>query len=427
MTTKGTISALTDRLTRLLTHADRPSIIRLVRRPEKTTQRSSCVLTVSRDSRPTWAEISLQNLKANFRTLRGYVGPHVQVCAVVKADAYRHGLIECATALQEEGAEWFGVTSTQEGTMLRRAGIRGRILLFTGFWRGDEDEIIAQRLTPSVWESWHLESLQRATRGRRNSSLAVHLKIDTGMARLGVQLSDLPATASYLRTHSEILLEGIFTHLASAENVGAPEVDAQLARFQEAVNIVRRSGLAPQYLHAANSAAIVTRSDSWHNMVRPGISLYGYYLPFAGSHECRPPTVTPVLSWKTRVISLRRLTSGQPIGYNGTYTTKRESRIAVLPVGYADGLNRHLSSGGRVLIHGGYVPIVGRISMDLTMIDVSDVPGVAIGDEVILLGSSGPHSITASDHADVASTIPYEILCNISKRVPRHFTNDSTQ
>lgn len=345
------------------------------------------------------------------------------MCAVIKADAYRHGIVECATALERAGTRWFGVTTTEEGVQLREAGIFGRILLMTGFWHGDEEEIIQKHLTPAVWEYWHFVSLRRAAQKLGKVDVPIHLKIDTGMARLGVPWADLQPTIDDLKTQSELQLEGIFTHIASAEILGEMAVTEQLARFSESATLIRQSGYTPKYEHAGNSAAIVSRREAWHNMVRPGISLYGYYPAFS-PRQPETPKVFPVLSWKTRIISIRKTPRGQRIGYNGTFTTVRDSRIAVLPVGYADGLNRQLSSRGRVLIRGQFAPMLGRISMDLTLVDVTDIDGVQIGDEVVLLGTSGAERIDASEHAALASTISYEILCNISKRVPRHYLND---
>lgn len=379
-----------------------------------------CAAAGPRVGRPTWTEVSLSTLRANFQSIQQYVGPQVKVCAVVKADAYRHGIVECATALQAEGAQWFGVTSTEEGVQLRQAGICGRILIMAGFWRGDEEEIIRQRLTPAVWEPWHFESLGMAAR-RCRSSIRVHLKVDTGMNRLGMLSEDLPAAARYFHSYPELTLDGIFTHLASAETPDAPDVQAQIDSFRQMVESVRQIGMSPQWIHAANSAAIVSRHDSWNTMVRPGISLYGYYLPFTSRTEIKLPKISPVLSWKTRIVSLRAIAAGRQVGYGGTYTLRRLSCIAVLPVGYADGLSRQLSSRGKVLVNGNYAPIVGRISMDITLVDVTDIPRAQIGDEVNLIGASRDRSITASDHAALASTIPYETLCNISKRVPRIF------
>ena len=371
-------------------------------------------------SRPTWAEISLKHLRDNFRSIRRYVGPRVTLCAVIKADAYRHGLIECAKALQKEGAHWFGVTSTEEGVQLRQAGIKGHILLMAGFWLGDEDDIVVQGLTPAVWERWHLDLLEVAAK-KRGNSVNVHLKVDTGMSRLGVLSTEMPNMIKCLRSCRHLSMDGMFTHLASAEAIAAPEVRTQIELFRDIVAQARHAGLSPKHLHVANSAAIVSAWDSWNNMVRPGISIYGYYPRFTGGVQPATPVVVPVLSWKTRVISVRHIAAGHAVGYNRMHVVNRASRIAVLPVGYADGLNRQLSSLGRVIIRESYAPILGRISMDLTLVDITEIPEANIGDEVILIGTDGGRTISASDHANAASTIPYEILCNISKRVPRRY------
>ncbi|HEY6935917.1 MAG TPA: alanine racemase, partial [Terriglobales bacterium] len=257
------------------------------------------------NARPNWAEVSLGALRRNYRALRKLAGSEVEICAVVKADAYGHGSRECARALQAEGARWFGVTSTAGGLHLRHSGISGRILLMTGFWQGDEPEIIHDQLAPAVWESWHLELLQLAVAKAERRHVAVHLKVDTGMGRLGVGMAELPAILAQLRAADRLALEGVFTHLASAEVVGAADAAKQLAKFEQAIALVRQEGFAPKYFHAANSAAMVSLPQSRKNLVRPGISLYGYYLPFTGSDSIQPPQVEPVLSWKTRVISLR--------------------------------------------------------------------------------------------------------------------------
>ena len=373
------------------------------------------------NSRPTWAVVSLRILRSNFRHIQNFVGPKVTVCAIVKADAYGHGTVDCARALAAEGASWFGVTSTDEGVQLRQAGISGRILLMTSFWRGDEAAVTDHQLTPAVWSLEQLQLLSAHCAG--NANVPVHLKVDTGMGRLGATLAELPGLLKYLRSVPQLCLEGVLTHFASAEVIGAEDVEAQVNCFRTALSLVEKAGFSPKFVHTANSAAIVTRTDSWGNMVRPGVALYGYYPRFVGGEPEQVPAVEPVLSWKSRLISLRSVGSGQPLGYNGTYVTSRDSRIAVLPVGYADGLNRQLSSKGRVIVRGAYAPIVGKVSMDLTLIDVTDIPGAAVGDEATLIGRSGELGISAYDHADAASTIPYEILCNISKRVPRRYSD----
>jgi len=375
-------------------------------------------------TRPTWAEISLANLRHNFRSLREHVGKAVNICAVVKADAYGHGALQCALALEREGATWFGVTSLDEAIPLREAGIKGRILLMTGFWPGEERELLQLHLTPTVWSVEQVALLEKASSGQ--SRCGVHVKVDTGMGRLGVTLEELPRLLASLKSSPHLFLEGLSTHLASSEALDEASVDEQLKIFEDARATVQNADFKSPIIHVANSCAILSRPQSWNDMVRPGIALYGAALPLQrGGREIDDPVLPlkPVLSWKTRILSLREMPAGQALGYNGTYSTKLPSCIAVLPVGYADGLNRRLSSRGRVLLRGQYAPIVGRISMDLTLIDVTAIPGATVGDEVILIGKSGEAEITAREHAMLAGTIPYEVLCAISKRVPRRYSS----
>lgn len=350
----------------------------------------------------------------------------VTVCAVVKADAYGHGAVECSRALEGEGANWFGVTSLDEAIPLREAGIRSNILLMTGFWRGEESEIIRLHLSPTVWELWQIESLDKAAASLGVMQHPVHLKVDTGMGRLGVGVDQLPAVLRGLSAAKHLVLEGISTHLAASEIMDAPSVAEQEHNFDIARKMVREAGFAPVFVHMANTGAVISRRETWNTMVRPGVALYGYYLPFQrAGREVSGGTlrlsVKPVLTWKTRILSLRNFSANQPLGYGGTYVTKAPAHVAVLPVGYADGYNRQLSNRGRVIVRDHYAPIVGRISMDLTLADVTGIPGVSVGDEVILLGSSDGLSVDALEHAELANSTPYEILCNISKRVPRRY------
>ncbi len=377
-------------------------------------------------TRPTWAEVSLRNLRYNFGVVERHVGPGVTVCAVVKADAYGHGATECALALVEEGARWLGVTSLDEAIPLRDEGIKTRILLMTGFWRGEEEEIVRLKLTPTVWEPGQIELLERAAVKLGVSKHSVHLKVDTGMGRLGVAPEDVPHVCAALKSSPHLSLEGLSTHLASSEVLDAPSVGEQLKCFEKVQRVLRSEGFDPPLIHAANTGAVISRRESWNSMVRPGIALYGYYLAFerAGREVSGSKlrlAVKPVLTWKTRILSLRDMRANQALGYGGTYVTKAPARIAVLPVGYADGFNRQLSSRGRVIVREHYAPIVGRISMDLTLADVTGLPGIAVGDEVVLLGSVDGLSVDALEHAALAHTSPYEILCSISKRVPRKY------
>ena len=377
-------------------------------------------------TRPTWAEVSLAKLRQNFLTVQKHVGPNVTMCAVVKADAYGHGAAECSRALEAEGAKWLGVTSLDEAIPLRDAGVRANILLMTGFWRGEESEIIRLHLTPTVWEPWHIETLEAAAAGLGVVQQPVHLKVDTGMGRLGVGVEQLPAVLTALKAAKHLVLEGLSTHLASSEIMDAPSVAEQERGFDAARRMVREAGIEPTFVHMANTAAVISRRETWNSMVRPGVALYGYYLPFqrAGREvsggTLRLP-VKPILTWKTRILSLRDFGANQALGYGATYVTKAPAHVAVLPVGYADGYNRQLSNRGRVIVREHYAPIVGRISMDLTLADVTGIPGVAVGDEVILLGECEGLSVDALEHAELANSTPYEILCNISKRVPRKY------
>lgn len=369
-------------------------------------------------------------MRENFRTVQKHVGAGVTVCAVVKADAYGHGAVECSRALEAEGASWLGVTSLDEAIPLREAGVQSDILLMTGFWRGEESEIVRLHLTPTVWELWHIETMEKAAAlsGARHP---VHLKVDTGMGRLGVAVAELPALLAALQAAKHLTLGGLSTHLASSEILDAPSVADQLHKFEEARRTVHDAGMTPTFVHVANTGAVISRREASasmnrNTMVRPGIALYGYYLPFqrAGREvsggTLRLP-VKPILTWKTRILSLRSFPGDQALGYGATYITKAPAHVAVLPVGYADGYNRQLSNRGRVIVRDHYAPIVGRISMDLTLADVTGIPGVAVGDEVILLGSGDGLSVDALEHAVLANSSPYEILCNISKRVPRRY------
>jgi alanine racemase len=369
----------------------------------------------------TWAEVSLAALGENFHAVQKHVGKGVTICAVVKADGYGHGAIECARALESEGAPWLGVTDAAEGLALRSAGVNARILLMTGIWKGEEDGIVAQDLTPTIWELWHIESLERAAR-QRQSVLPVHLKLDTGMNRLGAPREALPRLCEMLSACKHLTLEGVSTHFASAEVLDAEDALRQMNRFEQGLTILHSYGLRPRLIHMGNSAAMTARPDTWKTMVRPGIALYGYSLAFTRGGE--PAAVAslplrPVLSWKTRVLTLKEVAAGEAVGYMGTFVTESRRRIAVLPVGYADGYPRLLSNRARVIVGGEYAPVVGRVSMDLTIIDVSHISGVAVGDEVILIGAVSGKSVDAVELARLCESVPYEILCGLSQRVPR--------
>src|SRR5215472_8006030 len=376
---------------------------------------------------PSWVEVSLTALRNNFRTILSFVQPEADVCAVVKSDAYGHGALTCSVALQKEGAKWFAVSTCEEGMALRKKGITGRILLLGGVWRGEEEDVVRHELTPAVWDWNHLELLENAAEKLKpQHAISVHLKVNTGMNRLGVDLNDLLQMFEAIQSAPHLTLEGMFSHFAAAETCDAPQADVQLKRFEKALEIAARFNLNPPIRHMANSAGIVTRPGARFNLVRPGISLYGYYLPFTsvvtrGSDPSLELPVKPVLSWKTRITQIREVEPGQPVGYSSGYVTEFPTKVAVLSVGYGDGLNRQLSSRGRVIIRDDYASIIGNVSMNLTTVDVTGIPGVEVGDEVVILGGTAKRKITAWEHANLASTIPYEVLCSISSRLPRKY------
>jgi alanine racemase len=296
--------------------------------------------------------------------------------------------------------------------------------MLSGFWRGEEEEVLLRNLTPAVWQPWHIELLEAAAeRLNYEMPVRVHLKLDTGMGRLGLQLRDLPAFLETLARMKHVRVEGVFSHFAASEVIDEPSNDAQVRCFDQALAMIRQSGIEPMYCHISNTGAIMTRERAWYNMVRAGLALYGYHSPFVSSSNGLPHNDTlklePVLSWKTRIIEVKDMAAGKAIGYNGTFVTKAPSRLAIIPAGYADGLSRLLSNKGRVIVRGAYAPIVGNISMDLCEIDVTKIPGVSVGDEVTIIGTKDGCTISAFEHAELSSTIPYEVLCSIGRRVPR--------
>jgi alanine racemase len=376
-------------------------------------------------TRPNWAEISLSALAENYHAVARHLGSGVTPCCVIKCDAYGHGVIESARALEDAGALWLGVTSTEEGIAVREAGVQLPILVMTGFWRGEEEALLVHRLTPAIATAEHVEALEAAAVAVAcRHKVSVHLKVDTGMSRLGVSLDDLPALAARIAASPVVELQGVFSHLSESEVLDSPVAEHQRMEFERAIALLAAAGLHPQYRHLANTAAVAARPETWNNMARPGLALYGYNLVCErsgqGPDAVQPDLpVRPVLTWKTRIIALRSIPTGTAVGYNQRWHAARPTRLAVIPVGYGDGFNRQLSNQGQVIISDHYAPIVGNVSMDLTMIDVTDIPEGALGDEVLLIGRSPHCTVGADDMARLAHTIPYEILCGLSPRVPR--------
>lgn len=368
--------------------------------------------------RPTWAEIDLDALAGNFRVIREHVGPDVKVMAAVKADAYGHGAIECARRLELEGIDWFGVALPEEGIELREAGITKPILCLGGFWKGQEALCLQHALTPVVYRPDMVESLDRAA-GAAGSMADIHVKVDTGMGRLGVRTESLRQFCDALARFRNVRVDGVMTHLAAADDETCEDFTKdQLERFEQAVRIFRELGFAPSYVHAANSAATFAYPESWGNLVRPGGALYGF------SRDVLPPQIEtpllrPVMSLRSRIMLVKSIGKGERLGYGCTFESSRQSVIATVPIGYDDGYARALSNCGRVIVRGKFAPVVGRVSMDLTLIDVTDVAGVVLDDQVTLLGRDGELSITAEEIAETIGTLSYEVTCLVSNRVPR--------
>ena len=377
------------------------------------------------DTHPVWAEISRSALLHNFRLLRSLAAP-AELLAVVKANAYGHGAIASSQALAKGGARWLGVTSVDEGVAVRAACPDAEILAMCGLWPGEAETARTHRITPIVWESVHLDEAARS-----GQPLSVHLEIDTGMSRQGVHLAELPSLLAKLQGRSSLHLDGVMTHFHSPEVLDRATTEKQIAQFVTGLDTIVERGLHPRWIHAGNSAtllnsgaaALVSLAKKYgaEAMLRPGLALYGYAPRFTGGAKPKvADELKPVLTWKSLVASLRTVEPGETAGYCATFRAARPTRLALLAVGYADGLNRLLSNRGTVLLRGQRAPIAGRISMDLTIVDVTDIRDVEIGDEAVIIGAQGAEKmITAYDHADIAGTIPYEILCNINARVPR--------
>jgi alanine racemase len=376
--------------------------------------------------RPTWAEIDLDALAENLRVIRAEVARDVSVMAAVKANAYGHGAVPCALRLESEGTDWFGVAMPEEGIELRQAGVTKPILCLGGFWAGQEAACLQQRLTPVVYRLDMIEALDSAARDA-GIIADVHVKIDTGMGRLGVRSDDVRAFCDSLSRFQNIRVDGLMTHLAAADDPAQEDfTNDQLKRFQHAITLFREKGFVPAFVHAANSAATFAYPQARGNIVRPGGTLYGF------RRDVLPPKfetsqLRAVMSLHSRIMLLKTVGKGEKLGYGCTFETTRESRIATVPIGYDDGYRRALSNRGRVIVGGSFAPVVGRVSMDLTLIDVTDVPGVSLNDQVTLLGSDGALSITAEDLAEAAGTISYEVTCGISPRVPRTYLENRNE
>jgi alanine racemase len=384
--------------------------------------------------RPTRAEVNLANLRHNFRVLESHLakgdspapalpGKRPRIWGVLKADAYGHGASAVARTLERAGMQGLCVALLEEAIELRSAGIRIPILVMGGYFgarRAGIEEMFEHGLTPVVYDAAEIERIATVIRYSDRAPLRVHVKVDTGMGRLGVSPAELPGVLDALARHPEVQLHGLMTHLACADGDDLSSTEDQLRRFHELHTQVRERGLHPTVLHAANSAAMIRMPAAWLDAVRPGIALFGVP-PRTGLL----PELRPVMRVRSEIVALRTIQKGEAIGYGHTWRAERDSRIATVPMGYADGLDRLLSNKGHGLVQGRRAPIAGTVSMDLTMLDVTDIPNPRTGDEVVLLGPQegplGKDILTADEIAEKTGRISWEVLTSVSRRVPRFY------
>lgn len=363
----------------------------------------------------TWVEVDLQAIRNNVRWVVEQSG--VAVMAIVKADGYGHGSVAVARAALQAGATWLGVARFEEALELRQAGFQTPILLLGYLSKAQMEYAIQSDLSITVWTSEQIEALEHHAR-RLGHNAQVHLKIDSGMGRIGALPQDAPNLARKLAQSKHLVWEGVFTHLARADESNPAPTDQQLERFRFALEQMRALFPPSLRIHTANSAAALSRSDALFDMVRLGIAMYGLH----PSPACPlPPAFKPALSWKTILSHVKRLPAGEGISYGHIYTTQTTERIGTLPIGYADGFRRW--QGNRVLVGGKKVAVIGRVCMDQCMVQLDEVPETEAGDEVVIIGKQGEQQITAEEVASTWGTINYEVVCGIGKRVPRIYLN----
>jgi alanine racemase len=386
--------------------------------------------------RPVWAEISLSGLKHNLDAIRRYVNPPSEkradprkVLSIIKGNGYGHGGPEIAPALEKFGSDWFGVASVGEGMELRKAGVRKPVLVLGGFWPGEEMNAVEHNLTPAIHRCEHLTLLDAAAAKARKKNFGFHLKIDTGMNRLGISARDVDCFANQLAKCKRLELTGTFTHLASSEvftdTPTGRETPEQLSLFFGALDRLRALGVAPGLVHIANSAAIAARPEAWADRVRPGAVLYGYH-PGFDPMELRAKyeaalALRPVMSLRARLITVRSIPAGAGVGYNASWVSKRPSIVAVLAAGYGDGVHRSLGNRGCVYIRGYRAPIIGIVSMDVSMLDVTDVPDVKIGHIATLYGTDGDNTYPANVVARTIHTVTSDLITGVTRRVRRFY------
>lgn len=368
--------------------------------------------------RPTFAEINCTNLRYNYLNIRKTV-KGARVMAVIKADAYGHGMVECANALNKADVrpEYFGVALAEEGIELRKSGISQPILVFSPFLRSDAEQYFKYELMATIFSTEHLKLISEYTHRKK---LKVHVKIDTGMGRLGVKYSEAAEFVKKAVSEKNIVTDGIYTHFATSDEADKSFAELQLSRFRSVVDRLRKEKINFGLAHAANSGAILDMPDSYFDMVRPGISLYGYYPSEETSESIK---LKPVMSLISFISNVKEIEKGESVSYGRKYIAAKNTRIASIPAGYADGILRGLTNRIHGIVKGKLIPQVGQICMDRIMFDLNGNK-IRTGDRVVLLGREGKVKIDAWDWSRILNTIPYEITCNISKRVPRFYTGE---
>ena len=376
-------------------------------------------MTQFSQGRPTRCFIDHAALRWNLSHIKKTIGRNVNILSMVKADAYGHGAVPVAQTLAAAGSYAFGVATVTEGIELRQAGVKQPILVLAGAYVEQLDQFLKYNLTPVLHELETLKALDRKVQARR-TTLGIQLEVDTGMGRIGFPSAETDAWLPALWKLKALKLAGVFSHFADAETANEKYTERQLKHFQRVLDRLRRAGIVHSSSHMSKSAALITVPAAHFAMVRPGLILYGMY---PSAQIKKQISLKPVLSWKTRIIQMKRSPAGSSVGYGRTFVTKRNSLIATLPVGYADGYRRLLSNRAQVLVRGKRAPVVGRVSMDLTTVDVTDIRNVQQGDEIVLLGRQDNAEITADEMAAWANTISYEVFTSIGARVPRIHIN----
>ena len=369
--------------------------------------------------RPTWVEIDLNALRHNLLAIRKWVGPQIKILGIVKADAYGHGDYEVSRVLLNNGVEMLGIAILEEGIQLRDKGIKAPLLLLGGIFEEQIDTVIQYGLTPTIYDLKLAEVLSKRAY-YFNTIMKVHVYVDTGMGSIGVKHDKAVEFVKFAKNLKNLLIEGIYTHCSSSDEKDSAFTNLQIKRFRDVLDALDASKACIPLRHMANSGAILGYPEAYFTMVRPGLSLYGLY---PSADVSRDIGIRPVMSFKTRIIHIKDMESGDVVGYDRAYRITKPTRVATLPMGYADGYNRLLSNQGEVIIRSKKASIIGRVCMDQCFVDVTNIKDVSVGDEVVLYGRQAQESIPIESIAKQLNTIPYEVTCSISKRVPRIYTN----